>query len=72
MKNRRPKVISVLRPRDKSLEAYKTWLKGIASQLAPEAKVEWTEEQWIEKWNNHWQKKEKRSNEVGSDNENAE
>lgn len=49
MKNKSHQVINVLRPKDKSLEAYRAWMKGIASQLAPEAEIAWTEEQWIEK-----------------------
>jgi hypothetical protein len=72
MKNKPPRTINVLRPKDKSLEAYRAWMKGIASQLAPEAEIEWTEEQWKEKWTNYWQKQEKRSNESGPDNANAE
>ena len=71
MKNRPAKVINVLRPQDTSLEAYKTWMQGIASQLAPVDKIQWTEEQWIEKWKNHWQKQERRNDESGRSNENT-
>lgn len=63
MKNKPPRIINVLRPKDKSLAAYKAWMKGIASQLAPEAEIQWT---------NYWQKQEKRSSESGPDNANAE
>jgi hypothetical protein len=59
MKNKPPQVINVLRPKDKSLEAYRAWLKGIASQLATDAEVQWTEEQWIEKWKKFWEEREK-------------
>jgi hypothetical protein len=59
MKNKAPQVINVLRPKDKSLEAYKNWLKGIASQLATDAEVQWTEEQWTEKWKKFWEEREK-------------
>lgn len=45
--------------------------QGIASQLAPEAEIEWTEERWIEKWKDYWQKHEKRSDESGPTNENT-
>lgn len=72
MKNKSHQVINVLRPKDKSLEAYRAWMKGIASQLAREAEIGWTEEQWIEKWKDFWQKQEKRSNEAGPINANAE
>jgi len=72
MKTRPPKIINILRPKDKSLEAYKAWMNGIASQLDPEAEIEWMEEQWTEKWKNYWQKQEKRTNESGSDSASSE
>ena len=72
MKNKPHTIINVLRPKDKSLAAYKIWMKGIARQLEPAAEIEWTEEQWREKWKNYWQKHDKRSSESGPDNANAE
>jgi hypothetical protein len=60
MKNKLFKTISIARPKDKSLEAYKTWMLEIASQLSTErTEIQWTEEQWTEKWKKYWEEREK-------------
>jgi hypothetical protein len=60
MKNKLFKTISIARPKDKSLEAYKTWMLEIASQLSTErTEIQWPEEQWTEKWKKYWEEREK-------------
>lgn len=44
------------RPRDQSLEAYKGWIQGLALRLNPNAKDTTTEEEWVEKWKQFWNK----------------
>jgi hypothetical protein len=44
------------RPKDKSLESYKAWIKEFALSLNPDAKDTMTEEQWIEGWKKFWSK----------------
>jgi hypothetical protein len=38
------------RPKDKSLQAYKDWIKGIVSHLFPDAEETMSEEKWVESW----------------------
>jgi hypothetical protein len=53
--------ITLSRPKDKSLEAYKAWITEITSRLNPDAKSTMTEEQWAERWNQFWCKVEGKS-----------
>jgi hypothetical protein len=56
MKNKSLKIISVSHPKDKSLEAYKTWIMEMAGQLTTErTEIQWTEEQWTENWKKYWE-----------------
>ena len=58
MENRPYKRVTVLRPKDKSLEAYKAWIREIAKKLTTgNAEVKWTEEEWIANWKKFWQEK---------------
>jgi len=54
MINKPYRSISVLRPRDKSLEAYQAWIRELAKQLDQNSEVKWTEEEWITNWKKFW------------------
>ena len=51
------KSISVSHPTDKSLEAYKVWIRELAHKLEPGNQVKWTEEEWIANWMKFWKDK---------------
>ena len=53
------KTIFVTRPTDRSLEAYKAWMRELAQKLEKNGEVKWTEEEWIANWKKFW--KDKRS-----------
>jgi hypothetical protein len=58
MKNEPYKILTISRPKDESLEAYKAWMMEIAKRLtADNAPIQWTEEEWIENWKKFWQEK---------------
>ena len=57
MENNPYKSISVLRPTDRTLEAYKAWIKKLARQIDPNSEVKWTEEEWITNWKKFWKEK---------------
>lgn len=58
MENKPYKKISVSRPRDQSLEAYKDWMMELAKRLTTEKTgIKWTEKEWIENWKKFWQDK---------------
>jgi sulfur relay (sulfurtransferase) DsrC/TusE family protein len=58
MENKPYKRISVSRPKDNSLEAYKSWMREIAERLTTEKTgIKWTEEEWIAHWKKFWQEK---------------
>ena len=58
MKNEPFKKITISRPKDRSLEAYKAWIMEIAKRLtAAPTTVKWTEEEWIANWKKFWQEK---------------
>ncbi len=57
---------------DKSLQAYKNWIKGMTLSINPNAKDTMTEEQWVESWKEFWSKadsasKTKKANEKSVD-----
>src|SRR5271157_4815733 len=39
---------------DRSLQAYKAWIKGMTLSINPNAKDTMTEEQWVEGWKRFW------------------
>lgn len=52
------KTIFVSRPTDKSLEAYKEWIKELARQVqAGAVEVKWSDEEWIANWKKFWKEK---------------
>lgn len=58
MENKPYKKVSVSRPRDQSLEAYKDWMMELAKRLTTEKTgIKWTEKEWIENWKKFWQDK---------------
>jgi uncharacterized protein YaaR (DUF327 family) len=44
------------RPKDKSLEAYKAWIKEFVKSLGGSSEDDMTEEQWVEGWKKFWSK----------------
>ncbi len=58
MKNKPYLKIEVTQPRDQTLEAYQTWMKEMAKQIAMgQSEIQWTEEEWIANWKKFWKKK---------------
>jgi len=46
---------TISRPKDKSLEAYKAWVKELAGRFTTHKyKVNLTEKEWIESWKEYW------------------
>jgi hypothetical protein len=44
------------RPKDKSLEAYKDWIKELARKFTTqEHEIDLTEKEWIESWEEYWE-----------------
>ena len=39
---------------DRSLQAYKDWIKGMVASINPNAENTMTEEQWVESWKEFW------------------
>jgi hypothetical protein len=39
---------------DRSLQAYKAWIKGMVSSINPNAEDDMTEEKWVEDWKKFW------------------
>jgi hypothetical protein len=50
------KKVLLSRPKDKSLEAYKQWIKEITFHLTGKNDDSMTEEKWIESWKEFWSK----------------
>jgi len=48
------KEVLFLRPRDKSLEAYKEWISTLTRFLIGEARDTLTEEEWKTAWQEFW------------------
>jgi len=43
-------------PKDRSLEAYKTWMTEIAQRLTTQkTMIELTEDEWKKSWKEYWQ-----------------
>jgi len=58
MKNEPYKIITISRPKDKSLKAYKARMMEIAKRLnTNNTEIKWTEEEWIVNWKKFWQEK---------------
>jgi hypothetical protein len=58
MENKPCKRITVSRPKDRSLEAYKAWMMDIAKRLTTdETRIKWTEEEWIANWKKFWKER---------------
>lgn len=47
------KKVDVSLPKDRSLKAYKAWVKELANRLT-KTEFELTEEEWIENWKEFW------------------
>ena len=44
------------RPKDRSLEAYKAWVKELGSMfMTQEYEINLTEKEWIESWEEYWE-----------------
>ena len=55
MEDKPYKSITVSRPKDKSLEAYKAWMMELAERLTrAKTGIKWTEKEWIENWKKFW------------------
>jgi hypothetical protein len=48
------KTIFVARPTDRSLEAYKVWIRELAQKLQSNGEVKWAEDEWIANWKKFW------------------
>lgn len=57
MDDRPFKTIFVSRPMNKSLGAYKAWMRKLAQQVQKDGEVKWTEEEWIANWKKFWKEK---------------
>ena len=56
MKRQSDKKGSQSGPKDRSLEAYKTWFMEITKRLTKEGtEIKLTEEEWIESWKDYWE-----------------
>jgi hypothetical protein len=45
--------VTIFRPKDESLEAYKAWMTELAKNLTTEP-IKWTEEEWVANWKKFW------------------
>jgi len=51
MKSKPKKQEPLSRPKEISLEEYKTWIREITQRLTTQkTEIKWTEEEWIENW----------------------
>ena len=58
MKRQSDKKRSQSGPKDRSLEAYKTWFMEITKRLTKEGtEIKLTEEEWIASWKDYWKEK---------------
>jgi hypothetical protein len=58
MEDKPYKIVPVSHPKDRSLEAYKSWIMEIAKRLTTgPTTVKWTEEEWIEHWKKFWKER---------------
>lgn len=57
MENRSYKSVTVMRPANRSLEAYKAWMRELAKKLSKHSEVKWIEEEWIANWKRFWKDK---------------
>jgi len=53
--------LHLTRPADRSLEAFKSWITGMAERLVPGAPNNITESEWIAKHKEFWDKIDKKS-----------
>jgi len=50
--------LTVSRPRDKSIRAYKDWIMEIAARLITEKNtIRFTEAEWLLNWREYWKEK---------------
>ena len=54
------KYVSFSRPKDKSLDAYKAWIKEMTFHLTSKNESVMTEEEWMERWKEFWGKEPKK------------
>ena len=55
MKRQSDKKGSQSGPKDRSLEAYKTWFMEITKRLTKEGtEIKLTEEEWVASWKDYW------------------
>ena len=58
LENKPYKRITIARPKNRSLEAYKAWMMDLSEQFTTEkTDIQWTEEEWIVKWKRFWKEK---------------
>lgn len=48
--------LTLSRPKDRSLEAFKKWITGVMQAFKPDAKDTTTEEQWQDAHRRFWEK----------------
>jgi len=52
------KSLTLSRPKDRSVEAYKAWMMEIASRLTTEPKaIKLTQAEWVASWKEFWTEK---------------
>ncbi|MEP7134304.1 MAG: hypothetical protein ABI904_05175 [Chloroflexota bacterium] len=53
---------------DRSLQAYKNWVRGILLSIKPDAKETRTEEEWVKSWMKFWEKSDHAPKKAEADN----
>ena len=48
--------LTIAKPRDRSLEAFKEWILGILHHLKPDAESTMSEEKWAQQHQEFWEK----------------
>jgi hypothetical protein len=55
MEKQRNNPLVSTRPKDKSLEAYKAWMRELIERFTtPSTQIEFTEKEWRENWQEYW------------------
>ena len=55
MKSKPKKQVTLSRPKDQSLDAYKAWITELARRLTiGKTDITFTEAEWMESWNEYW------------------
>lgn len=53
MEQGRGKKVNISQPKDRSLEAYKTWVREISKRLM-KTELVMREDEWIKSWKEYW------------------